>query len=318
MLEIQDRSQELGFNFYVIGDTKTPADYSLPRARYTNVEAQLRSGLSYARLCPTRHYARKNIGYLMAMRDGAELITETDDDNIPSGGFLSVRERTPTLPLVRRQGWCNVYRYYSDELIWPRGLPLAHVRDDVDPFTALPSQKVNCPIQQGLADDNPDVDAIYRLVLPLPIKFTRERRLALDAGVWCPFNSQNTTFWRDAFPLMYLPANCSWRMCDIWRSFIAQRICWENDWKVEFHSPDLFQERNEHDLMVDFAEEVPGYLNNERIRKTLEDMNFTTGVGYLSDNLIKAYEALIALEVVGAAERALVVAWVEDLAKPNR
>ena len=29
----------------------------------------------------------------------------------------------------------------------------------------------DCPIQQGLADRNPDVDAIYRLILPLPFSF---------------------------------------------------------------------------------------------------------------------------------------------------
>ena len=32
---------------------------------------------------PLYNYSRKNIGYLLAMRDGAEVIVETDDDNRP-------------------------------------------------------------------------------------------------------------------------------------------------------------------------------------------------------------------------------------------
>ena len=81
----------------------------------------------------------------------------------------------------------------------------------------LAVEQVDCPIQQGLADENPDVDAIYRLVLPLPVQFETGRRIALKRGVWSPFNSQNTAWWPDAFPLLYLPAYCSFRMTDIWR-----------------------------------------------------------------------------------------------------
>ncbi|MHC4265647.1 MAG: STELLO glycosyltransferase family protein, partial [Planctomycetota bacterium] len=68
------------------------------------------------------------------------------------------------------------------------------------------------------ADDNPDVDAVYRLTQRLPLTFRKDRRLALGNGSKCPFNSQNTTWFPDAYPLLYLPAYCSFRMTDIWRS----------------------------------------------------------------------------------------------------
>ena len=55
------------------------------------------------------------------------------------------------------------------------------------------------------------------------------------------------------YPLLYLPAYCSFRMTDIWRSFVAQRIAWENGWRLLFHGPTMEQERNVHDLMKDFA-----------------------------------------------------------------
>ena len=314
VIEIQERCGELDAQFYLIGDSKSPPDFALPGSRYLDLQAQADTRFAFARLCPTRHYARKNIGYLAAMRDGATVIIETDDDNIPRDGFWRPRERAQTAPLVRRGGWCNVYAYYA-EAIWPRGLPLDRIQTPPEPWESLQAQASDCPVQQGLADENPDVDAIYRLVMPLPVNFAPDRTVVLDSGVWCPFNSQNTTFWRDAFPLLYLPYHCSFRMTDIWRSFIAQRIMWENGWRLQFHSSTVFQERNAHDLMRDFADEVPGYLHNERIRKTLEDLPLASGVAAIPDGLVKAYHALIGLGVIGEAERPLLRAWLDDIAK---
>jgi hypothetical protein len=75
-----------------------------------------------------------------------------------------------------------------------------------------------------LADENPDVDAIYRLTLPLPIIFNKANNVALGNNSFCPFYSQNRTWFKEAFPLLYLSSHCSFRMTDIWRSFVAQRI----------------------------------------------------------------------------------------------
>ncbi len=58
----------------------------------------------------------KNIGYLAAARDGATVIIETDDDNIPREGFWSPRQRNQSAPLVTKSGWCNVYSYFSPKL----------------------------------------------------------------------------------------------------------------------------------------------------------------------------------------------------------
>src|SRR5450631_3660280 len=57
--------------FYVIGDTKSPADFLLEGCDFYSVDRQLGLGFKVAQLCPTRHYARKNIGYLQAICEGA-------------------------------------------------------------------------------------------------------------------------------------------------------------------------------------------------------------------------------------------------------
>ena len=104
-------------------------------------------------------------------------------------------------------------------------------------------------------------------------------------------------------------------MTDIWRSFVAQRIAYENDWAVLFHEPTVWQSRNEHDLQKDFEDEVPGYLNNDRIKRALEALPLQPGIDKIPSNLRACYEALVDLQVVGAAELSLLDAWLNDLSK---
>jgi hypothetical protein len=316
MRQIAEDCQAADIEFIVIGDTKSPADFTLDGCQFVGVDDQLKLQFKTPALCPTRHYARKNIGYLMAIQNGAEVILETDDDNMPSADFYKPLPIEADVAQIEASGdatsWVNVYRYFDDRLIWPRGLPLDAIHDAL-PERSAP-QRVRIPIQQGLADENPDVDAIYRLVMPLPFDFQRRERLALGKGAWCPFNSQNTAFYREAFPLLYLPAHCSFRMTDIWRSFVAQRIGWVNGWSILFREATVVQDRNDHSLMRDFADEVSGYNGNRAIAARLDSLELAPGAAALTDNLRICYRALVEDGHVGVEELPLLDAWIEDLA----
>jgi hypothetical protein len=296
-----------------MGDVPSPPDFAIDGCEFYSLARQAATGFKTAQLLPTRHYTRKNIGYLLAIQSGARIILETDDDNFPRPGFWEAKPRLLRVPLLERTGWANVYAYFTDANIWPRGLALDAIRRPLPEFESLPELELDCPIQQGLADENPDVDAIYRLALPLPVNFRSDRRVALGPGCWCPFNSQNTTWYADAFPLLYLPSCCSFRMTDIWRSFVAQRIAWENGWRLLFREADVYQERNEHNLMRDFQDEIPGYLHNGKIVETLARLDLAPGVESIGPNLLSCYEALVDLGIVDRKELLLVEAWLADL-----
>lgn len=298
--------------YVVIGDTKSPADFQLEGCDFYGVPAQKELGFELAAITPERHYSRKNLGYLIAMRNGAEIIVETDDDNFAMPTFWE--DRTDRVPahLLENKSWVNLYSYFSKVRIWPRGFALEHLHDPAPSLGDLGYNDVYCPIQQGLANENPDVDAIYRLILPLPVNFDDGPNVAVGAGTWCPFNSQNTTWFQPAFLLLYLPSYCSFRMTDIWRSFVTERICWENGWNILFHNSTVWQERNEHNLMRDFAEEIPGYVNNKKIADLLSALSLKAGAEHIGDNLILCYEALIQADLVGAEEMTLLKAWIKD------
>ncbi len=302
-------------DFIVIGDKPSPTDFKLVGCDFYGLEAQRNLDFSFAKLVPERHYSRKNIGYLQAIKRGAKMIIETDDDNFPREKFWNNRQPNHTVSALLNEDWVNVYKYFSSGFIWPRGYPLEQIQKKVPLLIDNPPKEVYCPIQQGLADENPDIDAVFRLTQPLPHNFDLHAKVALGDKTWCPFNSQNTTFYSDAFPLLYLPSHCSFRMTDIWRSFVAQRICWENEWFVLFDEATVWQERNTHNLMRDFEDEIPGYLNNSKICKTLGDLKLRKGKEHIFENLVSCYQSLIDINVVGAAEMPLLQAWIEDLTK---
>jgi STELLO glycosyltransferases len=112
--------------------------------------------------------------------------------------------------------------------------------------------------------------------------------------------------------VLYLPSYCSFRTCDIWKSFIAQRCLWELGYGITFHAPEVFQDRNPHDLDRDFAEEVPGYTRNKEIADVLWRLQLKSGETQIGDNLRRCYEALVAATIFPPAELELVELWLEN------
>lgn len=299
---------ERNFDFILIGDVPSPDNFQIDGCNFYSIQDQKKLPYKLATLLPERHYSRKNLGYLLAAN--SPWIVETDDDNLPHAEFWAARSPHFDAQQPLQKGWTNVYRYFSDTNIWPRGFPLEKIQQAIP---ALNDElRLFCPIQQGLADLNPDVDAIYRLVNPLPQNFNKRSAIALPNGNWCPFNSQNTTWFPEAYLLLYLPSYCSFRMTDIWRSFVTQRIAWTCGWPILFHNATVWQERNEHNLLRDFSDEISGYLNNANIAEKLEQLDLPSGPENIAANLLTCYSTLIEMGLIKEEEMILLQAWIDD------
>jgi len=312
MIELAEGAKNSGWKMIIIGDRKSPPDFQLPGTEYYDLSRQVETGFKFAKAVPVGHYARKNVGYLIAMANKATAITETDDDNLPLESFWLDRPLMQSAPALQQDAWINVYRYFTDLPIWPRGLPLNEIQQQCVPRAQIAVRDIACPVHQGLANENPDVDAIFRLAFPLPLDFQDNDPLILTGRSWCPFNSQNTKWFPEAFQLMYLPYHCSFRMTDIWRSFVVERILFGNGKGVLFHNASVYQDRNEHDLMKDFSDEVVGYLNNNEIRNRLLELPLGDRPETMLSDLEKSYELLIDMGLVGSDERELISAWRSD------
>jgi len=292
----------------VVSDKKTPKNWQTSNVVYLSCDYQEK----YSFKLPWNSYVRKMIGYLYAMRSGAEVIVDTDDDNIPynNWGFPN----TKINDCLSGEGFENVYKMFSNLNIWPRGFPLNYIDNDISIDVNRTNKKVG--IWQGLADKDPDVDAIYRMIKEeSDCWFIKRPPLAFDEGLVCPFNSQNTLFKKELFPLLYLPVTVNQRFADILRGYVAQPIMWKAGYILGFTEATVYQERNEHDLMVDFIDELPCYTQSESAFNTVKEV--VSSECSMEENLKKAYLALYKTGIVKLAELQYVCDWLKAVGENN-
>lgn len=292
----------------VVGDLKTPSDWSWPGSKYLSIEEQLFIQPKLAELTPWNTYARKNLGYLACLADGATVIFESDDDNGPLPRLvpLAIEATFEGKVVESESGWINPYRMTNRPDIWPRGLPLDEIQNNTT-YKSADCRIDNVAVQQWLAAGEPDVDAIYRLTRGESSAELEGGRFAVGHGSFTPFNSQSTA-WHSLFELMYLPATVSFRMTDIWRSFIALRVMHSVGASLVYMGPGVHQDRNPHNLLSDFESEIPGYRWNGRIRGLLDEVPFAVGDS-INVRLRRCYEALVSAEIVDSDELTILDAW---------
>jgi len=321
---VQDLTEDMyslfdlaGWHVWVIGDKKTPQirvpEGTPARVSFVSVSDQAELGLSINTVLPYNHYARKNVGYLLAMGCGAEVIAETDDDNAPLPdwwdtigprltGYIKAPIDTPLF---------NVYAEYSSGRAWPRGFPLDNVsHHEVVRWGRVAASEVM--VWQGLVEGEPDVDAVFRLIYGSHLKLDGNASsvLALGNGTYCPFNSQNTVWRKQAYTCMYLPSSVNSRFSDILRSYVAERVLNEQGWFVGYTPPSMVQRRNPHDLMRDLEQEVGMYIKVPQVIDSLRGLSLS---GDIAEDMRMVYTRLVEDHVVDPSELRTLAAWLRDV-----
>ena len=322
----------------VVGDKKTNLtpwrqfEEKYPhRAFYLSVGDQLNLPLTTIDTLPWNHFGRKNIGYLFAMANGATMIYDFDDDNslrIESSMFQTITNGVlGNIPIGTRVH--HLYNPYPNfdavntqgdtEFIWPRGFPLNFIQDS-NTSIFLPEKSIDSGdvcIFQSLANNNPDVDAIYRLTRKLPVNFQRENYIqAIPKGTYSPWNSQSLLVRDVAFWGLLLPISVDGRVSDIWRSYITSRMLFETPYKIAFTSPFVNQFRNPHDYQEDFVNELDLYVKTNTMLAILSKFSIQRSLNF-ADNLVFLIDTLWKHDIVKSTDTRLVRAWVSDLNSLN-
>ena len=299
------------YALYVIGDQKSPVDWCCENSIYCSVKEQVMLPYELVKVLPFNHYSRKMIGYLLAIENGADLIIDTDDDNIPKSNWGFPKFDGNFDCVTQENHFVNVYRLFTKQKIWPRGLPLQFINTEYD-FTRLVERRpCKIGVWQGLADEDPDVDAIYRLTSDQVCHFEERSPVVLSFKTACPFNTQNTMITKELFPLLYLPTYVTFRFTDILRGLIAQPIMWLYGYQLGFTSATVMQKRNPHDYFKDFISEIPMYEHAANVIPIVEGV--LSSQNSISDNLYAAYCALIKESVVTESELITLEAWLSDM-----
>jgi hypothetical protein len=253
------------WHLIVIGDRKTPSGYRLRRGRYVTPEEQERRFPRLSALLGWNCIQRRNIGFLLALEMGADIVASVDDDNVPypewgQGLMIGRRQRL-------RSYRCGAAAFdpvgaTNHGQLWHRGFPiqLVSTRD----YSQHEERTETVRIQADFWDGDPDVDAVCRMLHRPACRFDPDR-FPFTSPAFAPFNSQNTFLDAHLLPDYFMVPGVG-RMDDIWGAYYLQAT---TGVRPVFARPSVEQRRNQHDLTRDFSAEVAGYENTHQL---LEDI----------------------------------------------
>jgi len=301
-----DFSNQSNFHVIVVGDKKSiPYEYN--NVTYLKIEDQNNLNYDSVKTTPYNHYSRKNIGYLYAIKNNADLIYDTDDDTFPyeNWGIRNFICET----VIDGSLNINPYKLFSDKKIWPRGLDIRHINKNENYRKININSKIG--VWQGVIDGDSDFDAIYRLTIDKHIVFDKNEDVAINKECYAPFNTQSTLWNKDVYPLLYIPISVDFRFTDILRGYVAQKIMWNYGYKLGFHSANTYQIRNQHDYYKDFLGEISMYKSLPKLLKILKDCELQNKSIY--DDLFCVYELLHKHNIVKFEELKNINNWIKDL-----
>ncbi len=283
------------YDVIIVGDNKTPDDYKELNCIYLDIPSQKKLFPELSELIPYNHYCRKNLGYLYAIKKGYKIIYETDDDNIPYDNFDNILQYNNIQMITERNNkWINIFKYFTNNAyIWPRGLPLSLLKNEPN-YIIKPTDK-RPSIINGLVENDPDVDALFRIICNHQdsIHWDKNKCVLIDNKNVCVFNTQNT-FWLnpELFMCLLIPCSVSFRYCDILRGIINNIILKKTNNYMMYSSPNVIQNRNEHNLISDFKSEYEMYIHNEHILDFIEDNKKYLYIIQSASNLPDIYKCL--------------------------
>jgi hypothetical protein len=290
----------------IVCDRKTPASvYEAAReaaARGFHVdcptleeqEKYLASLGAPADLIPWNTDNRRNIGFLRAWESGADVLISIDDDNYcrddddfverhgcvgrPVGDdeMLQVADGGPWFNL------CGRLQAEPSEAIFARGFPYAARRGELASLRAPSSEerRRRVTVNAGLWLDDPDVDALTRLVIGPKIRGADPHPVVLAAEVWSPINTQNTALIRELIPAYYyvrmgfaLSGLKIDRFGDILSGYFVQKCAKAQGDVIRIGAPIAEHHRTPHNLFKDLYFELAGVVVVEELLPWLRELS---------------------------------------------
>lgn len=285
----------------IIGDRKTPdtvRDMAAAASRagfetdYVDIARQedwLKRFPDMAARIPYNTDNRRNIGFLMALERGCEVLISIDDDNLcPDDedyfGRHAIVGTEQTMPTISSDtGWFNICSMMDNShgaSIYPRGYPYSK-RTRKEQLTETSSTGL-VAVNAGLWTLDPDIDAVTRLNEDVKTLRMNRDSVMLAPGTWSPVNTQNTAIWAEAMPAYYYvlmgePVHGARldRYGDIWSGYFIGKCVQHLDHRIAVGTPVARHERNSHNLLLDLRQELWGMILTESLTEILQRITLT-------------------------------------------
>ena len=243
---------------------------------------------------------RRNVGYLMALQHGSDIVVSVDDDNYPRDGERFLENHMNVGRVVREEavhaseGWFNICDLMTVDppTTYPRGYPYSRRHQASQVKRQVEEGEVH--VNAGLWLGHPDVDAINCLAAPVHASAFLGRSILLGAGTWSPINSQNTAIKREAVAAYYffkmghpvLGDLAIERYGDIFSGYFVQACAHHLGKRVRVGTPVVDHVRNSHNYLRDLSGELAGILMLEEVTRWLATVKLE------GDTYAKAYLSL--------------------------
>jgi hypothetical protein len=257
--------------------------------------------------------ARRNIAFLEALKDGADVIYSWDDDNLPIGtDHFDLIEAATGYPFNGIKVTGTDDWFDPGSLLVPkaphRGFP--HKQKSRPIYGYATDAKVG--VAAGLVIGDPDIDAATRIANEPDIQQVTEighAGIVVDPHTRTVFNSQNTAVIRELIPAWFMMPGVG-RHDDIYASLIVQRVARERGLHVHFGPPFCYQQRNQHNLITDLRAEIDGMENVTKLAELLDSI-ILPGKDVIEDTRV-IYETLCFCGFITQASATAGLVWLED------
>lgn len=310
----------------IVGDKKTPDRETrafvktLGNAQYLGPQDQEKLKYKSSARIGWNSIQRRNIGFLEALKHGADIIVSVDDDNIPVdrhyiNDFISLLSHPyDGLSISSPSGWVNIGEFLTPAL-YHRGFPYSLRRKDLQ-HSIRPLTQARIGVAAGLWIGDPDIDAMARITTaPMVYNISDVARagFVIDQSSVAPFNSQNTAYIRELAPLFMMLTGVG-RYDDIWSSYIMQRVMKTTGHLVHFGKPFVWQERNQQNLWKNLKDEVYGMEYTSMFCEDLDAMRLPTDAS-VTEKLEMLYTNLKKSTYLPPIVFDIASAWLSDLQK---
>lgn len=253
----------------VVGDQRTPLNYRLDNGIYITPKEQEKLAPELSELIGWNCIQRRNLGFVLALDLGADIVATIDDDNVPLenwGEELLVGKSVEVKEFECPNRCFDPIGATEHHHLWHRGYPLQLISSR----NYLHSKKkmVKCDVQAGFWNGDPDVDAICRLEHRPDVTF-KAQGFPFTGNAVGPFNSQNTFLTREALQHYFMVPGVG-RADDIWASYHMQA----NGFRVVYSQATVKQERNEQDLTKNLIDEFLNYEKSESLVSSINDRTY--------------------------------------------
>jgi hypothetical protein len=284
---IKKFSEFFDYKLYVVGDLKTPHEFyeNNKKINYIHPDFQQREYKKLSESIGWNNIQRRNIGFIHAIREGADVVISVDDDNIPLENWDNCLINKEIEADLFESSLYDPMLQTNHKEYWHRGYP-PQMLVNREKYNKINKHKEKVKVHVGLWKGIPDVDAFSKLIYgETELDLILNSSFFANIGV---FNSQNTWLARDIMPYYCVFPHAD-RMDDIWGGIVLQKL---RNISIYYNDVTVFHDRNYHDTYSDLHREIDGHQLTEKILEDWErnlpdkckfffDSYHETIVGYL-------------------------------------